>query len=71
MEFLARLEETELSLWLRESDWGHPIVLCFHAVGMGLVVGISLMFCARVLGYSKSFPLAGFDHVTVKARSTW
>ena len=61
MEFLARLEETELSLWLRESDWGHPIVLCFHAVGMGLVVGISLMFCARVLGYSKSFPLAGFD----------
>ena len=61
MEFLARLEQTELSLWLRESDWGHPIVLCFHAVGMGLVVGISLMFCARVLGYSKSFPLAGFD----------
>src|SRR2546430_3148980 len=61
MEFLAWVEETELSLWLRESDWGHPIVLCFHAVGMGLVVGISLMFCARVLGYSKSFPLAGFD----------
>ena len=61
MEFLARLEQNELSLWLRESDWGHPIVLCFHAVGMGLVVGISLMFCARVLGYSKSFPLAGFD----------
>jgi len=61
MEFLAWLEQTELSLWLRESDWGHPIVLCFHAVGMGLVVGISLMFCARVLGYSKSFPLAGFD----------
>ena len=61
MELLARLEQTELSLWLRESDWGHPIVLCFHAVGMGLVVGISLMFCARVLGYSKSFPLAGFD----------
>ena len=61
MEFLAWLEQTELSLWLCESDWGHPIVLCFHAVGMGLVVGISLMFCARVLGYSKSFPLAGFD----------
>ena len=37
MEFLAWLEQTELSLWLRESDWGHPIVLCFHAVGMGLI----------------------------------
>jgi hypothetical protein len=61
MEFLAWLEQTQLSLWLRESDWGHPIVLCFHAVGMGIVVGISLMFSARVLGYSKSFPLAAFD----------
>ena len=61
MDLLAWLEQTELSLWLRESDWGHPIVLCFHAVGMGLVVGISFMFSARVLGYSKNFPLAGFE----------
>jgi hypothetical protein len=63
MELLAWLEQTELSLWLRESDWGHPIVLCFHAVGMGLVVGISIMFSARVLGYSKNFPLAAFDRL--------
>ncbi len=61
MELLAWLEGTEFSIWLRESDWGYPIVLCFHAVGMGLVVGISFMFSARVLGYSKSFPLAAFD----------
>jgi hypothetical protein len=61
MELLAWLEQTELSVWLRESDWGHPIVLCFHAVGMALVVGISWMFSARVLGYSKNFPLAAFD----------
>ena len=61
MELLARLEETDLSLWLRESDWGQPIMLCIHAVGMGLVVGISFMFSARVLGYSKNFPLAGFE----------
>jgi hypothetical protein len=63
MELLAWLEETDFSVWLRESDWGHPIVLCFHAVGMGLVVGVSFMFCARVLGYSKDFPLAGFDRL--------
>ena len=66
MELLAWLEQTELSLWLRESDWGHPIVLCFHAVGMALVVGISLMFSARVLGYSKDFPLAAFDKLFVE-----
>jgi len=63
MEFLIWLEHTEFSVWLRESDWGHPIVLCFHAVGMGLVVGISFMFGARVLGYAKSFPLAAFDQL--------
>src|SRR6266567_6866841 len=61
MEFLTWLEHSEFSTWMRESDWGHPIGLCFHAVGMGLVVGISFMFSARVLGYAKSFPLAAFD----------
>jgi hypothetical protein len=61
MNLLIWLEQTELSLWLRESDWGHPIVLCAHAVGMGIVVGVSLMFSARVLGYSKALPLAAFE----------
>jgi hypothetical protein len=61
MEFLAWLEQTDFSVWLRESDWGHPIVLCFHAVGMGMVVGISFMYSARILGYAKDFPLSAFD----------
>jgi hypothetical protein len=61
MELLRWLEDTDVSVWMRESDWGVPIMLCFHAVGMGVVVGVSLMFGARVLGYAKQFPLAGFD----------
>jgi hypothetical protein len=61
MEFLAWLEQTDFSVWLRESDWGHPIILCFHAVGMGMVVGISLMYSARILGYAKDFSLSAFD----------
>jgi hypothetical protein len=61
MELLASLENTDVSVWMRESDWGMPIMLCFHAVGMGIVVGVSFMFGARVLGYGKAFPLAGFD----------
>ena len=36
-------------------------MLCVHAVGMGMVVGISLMYSARILGYAKAFPLAAFD----------
>src|SRR5258707_12414709 len=63
MEFLAWLEQTDGSVWLRESDWGHPIILCFHAVGMGMVVGISLMYSARILGYARDFPLSVFDRL--------
>ncbi|SRR6266566_1015584 len=63
MEFLAWLEQTDSSVWLRESDWGHPIILCFHAVGMGMVVGISLMYSARILGYAKDFPISAFDRL--------
>lgn len=63
MELLTWLEQTDFSIWLRESDWGHPIVLCFHAVGMGMVVGISFMYSARILGYARDFPLSGFDRL--------
>jgi hypothetical protein len=61
MELLTWLEQTDFSTWLRESDWGYPSMLCVHAIGMGMVVGISLMYSARILGYAKPFPLAGFD----------
>jgi len=63
MELLASLELTDFSTWLRESDWGYPVVLCVHAVGMGMVVGITWMYCARVLGFAKEFPLWGFDRL--------
>ncbi len=65
MEFLAWLEQTDASVWLRESDWGHPIILCFHAVGMGMVVGISLMYSARILGYARDFAVSAFDGLSV------
>jgi hypothetical protein len=61
MELLAWIEHTDFSTWLRESDWGYPNVLCVHAVGMGMVVGISWMYCARVLGFAKDFPISMFE----------
>jgi hypothetical protein len=63
MELLTWLEQTDFSTWLRESDWGYPVVLCVHAVGMGMVVGISFMYSARILGYAKAFPLPAFDRL--------
>ena len=63
MNWLTWLEMTDFSTWLRESDWGYPVLLCFHAVGMGIVVGISWMYSARILGYAKNFPLDGFERL--------
>ena len=63
MELLAWLEQTDFSVWLRESDWGHPIMLCFHAVGMAIVVGIFFMYSARILGYARDFPPSAFDRL--------
>ena len=63
MQLLTWLEMTDFSTWLRESDWGYPVLLCFHAVGMAMVVGISLMYSARILGYARDFPLSAFDRL--------
>ena len=60
MGFLLWLQETLLAAWVRESDWGYPIVLTCHAVGMAMVVGPVFAFDLRVLGYAKKIPLDWF-----------
>jgi hypothetical protein len=49
-----------LAQWILLSAWANPILLCFHAVGMALVVGTSLMTNLRLLGYAKSLPISFF-----------
>ena len=61
MEFLSKLEAWPLSQWVAGSDWGYPIVLCFHSIGMALVVGVVLMLGVRVLGYARAIPLSVFE----------
>lgn len=51
MGFLRWLEKESLGVWVRESEWGYPIVLCAHAVGMAIVVGCLIVINARVMGY--------------------
>jgi hypothetical protein len=61
MQVLAWLENTDLAMWVLESDWGYPILLCFHAVGLAICVGICFVICARVLGYAPRYPLSAVD----------
>ncbi len=59
--FLAWLEATPLSTWIRESPsvFAFPIILSFHTIGMGLVAGVSAVLDLRVLGWAPGVPISG------------
>lgn len=57
--FLGWLEATALSQWVVGSPslLAFPGILCVHAIGMALAVGVSVAFNLRVLGVTSSMPL--------------
>jgi hypothetical protein len=68
LNFLETVSQTALVRWTAESDWGYPIVLTSHAIGMALVVGILLMLDLRVLGMAKTI---SFDSLRIYFRVAW
>jgi len=69
MALLAWLYETEISHWIRESVWGHPMLLCFHALGMAAVVGVVLVLSIRVaFGWPGSIAPQSFSGLLRVAR---
>lgn len=58
MEFLFMLEDSALGMYVSSSIWGYPIALSLHALGMGVVVGISVMFALRILGFADAIPIS-------------
>lgn len=61
MEFLDWLENSTLSMWIKESLslWPYDILcLSAHAVGMAILVGFSVAIALRVLGFAPRLPLA-------------
>lgn len=61
MEFLFMLEDSWLGQLVSSTIWGYPIFLSFHALGMGVVVGISVMFALRVVGFANSVPITAIS----------
>jgi hypothetical protein len=61
MEVLKWMEALPISDWITTSDWGFPIMLVFHSVGLAAVVGITAMLDLRVLGFARTAPLAAFE----------
>jgi hypothetical protein len=55
--FLVWLEATGLAEWVRSGNSGYPSMIALHALGMAVMVGLSLVLDLRVLGWFAGIPL--------------
>ena len=60
MQFLIWLEQTPLSVWIRESTslWAFPFILFLHTLGLAFVGGIGVAFNVWILGFGAKQPIA-------------
>lgn len=64
MEFFAWLEDSTFSTWIKESSsvWPYDLLcLSSHAIGMAVLVGLSVAVALRILGFAPSLPLAPME----------
>jgi hypothetical protein len=56
------IEESGISTWIRDSPsfFAYWFILSFHALGMGLLAGASVVIDLRILGVARELPLAPF-----------
>lgn len=59
--FLAWIEASSLAEWVRSSQSGYPSMIALHALGMAIMVGLSLLVDMRVLGWFSGIPLAALQ----------
>jgi hypothetical protein len=57
------LQNLDISQWVLTSDYGFPILLAFHSIGLAGVVGILAMLDLRVLGLGKGVSLESFSRL--------
>src|SRR5262245_44469986 len=56
-QVFAWIEQTPLSVFIREDFYFFFVVLIFHSIGMGLLVGGGLLIGFRTAGLAKQAPL--------------
>jgi hypothetical protein len=57
---MKAIEESGLSVWIRDSPslFAYWFILSFHALGMGMAVGASVVIDFRILGVARDLPLS-------------
>lgn len=63
MAFLTWLESTGYSEWILVSSVGWPLMLCAHAVGLAIIVGIVFSVDLRLLGLYNTIPYTALDKI--------
>jgi len=60
MDFLLKIQESNLAQWIRESDsvFAYSGILLMHTIGMGFVVGINACLDLRILGFAPRVKLS-------------
>jgi hypothetical protein len=63
MQLLQAIEESGLSVWIRESPsiWAFPVILLLHTIGMALCVGVNAGINMRILGLAPALRLAPLE----------
>lgn len=61
MQAFAQIEQSGLSIWVRESLWAFPSLLIAHAISMGLLAGGGIVLALRGLGLVQRVSMGEFD----------
>lgn len=56
MNLFVWIEETSLAEYIRVSAFGYPAMITLHALGMAIMVGISVVLALRALGLFSALP---------------
>ena len=56
---LAQMEASGLATWVRESPsiWAYPTILTLHSIGLGIVVGASVVIDLRLIGRARALEM--------------
>jgi hypothetical protein len=63
LEFFAWLQDLPISEWVQTSDYGFPLLLAAHSIGLAGVVGILVVLNLRVLGFAEGIPIAALSRL--------
>jgi len=63
MNVLQSLAQTPYAEWVRESLWGWPLALTFHAFGTAAVIGLIFIISLRLLGLFRTIPYTSLNRL--------